>query len=169
MELAPESPVRSASAGELRNIGLFGGLSDEMLQYLASSLELRTPPQGDLIFREGEQARELYVLLRGEVEVVRQTRQGSELRLSLLTPGHWFGEASVLDVQRRSTSARALSATRILVLSSKDLDGLYRRDMKSYTLLVLNMAREFARRLRAVDEVLADFLGNLRDQHVGHG
>jgi CRP/FNR family transcriptional regulator, cyclic AMP receptor protein len=169
MEPAPQSVPVPPSADELRNIGLFGALSDETLQHLAGTLELRTLGAGEFIFREGEGARELYVLLRGEVEVFRRTPQGAELRLARFTSGRWFGEASILDVQKRPASARALVASRVLVLTCKDLDALYRRDLKSYTLLVLNMARELARRLRSVDEALAGFLGNLRDQHLGHG
>ncbi len=34
---------------------------------------------------------------------------------------------------------------------------------------VLNVARELARRLRLVDELLADFIGNVRDQPIGYG
>jgi hypothetical protein len=36
-------------------------------------------------------------------------------------------------------------------------------------LLVLNVTRELARRLRLVDELVADFIGNLRNQHIGYG
>jgi CRP/FNR family transcriptional regulator, cyclic AMP receptor protein len=169
MESVPEPALVPPSAADLRNIGLFGALSDETLQELASSLELRTPAAGEFIFQEGGEARELYVILRGEVEVIRKTPQGTELRLARFMSGRWFGEASVLDVGRRSASARAVVPSRILVLSCRDLDALYRRDIKAYTLLVLNMARELARRLRRIDDVLAGFLGNLSDHHLGHG
>ena len=116
----------------------------------------------EVVFKEGDQARELYVLLMGEVEVFKVLKRGAEARLATLSPGHWFGEMSVLDAHPRSASVRALEPCRLLVVTARDLDALYRRDLKSYTLLVLNIARELARRLRLVDELVADFVGNIR-------
>jgi hypothetical protein len=55
------------------------------------------------------------------------------------------------------------------VVTARDLDVLYRRDLRSYTLVVLNVARELARRLRVVDELVADFIGSVRNQHIGYG
>ena len=55
------------------------------------------------------------------------------------------------------------------MVTARDLDALYRRDLKSYTLLVLNVTRELARRLRLVDELVADFIGQVSNQHIGYG
>jgi CRP/FNR family cyclic AMP-dependent transcriptional regulator len=157
------------TVAELREIGLFGALGDDALQYLASTLDVLNRGEDETIFREGEDSREFYVLLRGEVEIYKVLKRSVEARLATLTPGHWFGEMSVLDVKRRSASVRTLSPCRLLVVTARDLDALYRRDLKSYTLMVLNVARELARRLRLVDELLADFIGNIRDQPIGYG
>ncbi len=165
----PLPPSDRITTLELREIGLFGGLSDEVLQYLTSTLKVLNRGTDDVIFREGDQAREFYVLLRGEVEIFKLLKRGLEARLATLTPGHWFGEMSVLDVQSRSASVRALVPCRLLVVTARDLDALYRRDLKSYTLLVLNVARELARRLRLVDELVADFIGSVRNEHIGYG
>jgi CRP-like cAMP-binding protein len=168
------TPVPSSSSdrigvAELRDVGLFGGLTDEVLLHLASTLKILKRGAGELIFHEGDPAREFYVLMRGEVEVFKALKGGTEARLATLSPGHWFGEMSVLDVQPRSASVRALSTCRLLVVTARDLDALYRRDLKSYTLVVLNVARELARRLRLVDELVADFIGSVRNQHIGYG
>jgi len=154
---------------ELREIGLFGALDDTALAYLASSLEIMSRGADEVIFLEGDEAREFYVVLRGEVEIYKVLKRSAEARLATLTPGHWFGEMSVLDVKRRSASVRTLLPCRLLVITARDLDALYRRDLKSYTLVVLNVARELARRLRMVDELLADFIGSVRDQPIGYG
>lgn len=150
-----EPPV---GAAELRNVGLFGGIPDDALDHLARNLPLIVSKPGDVIFREGEQARELFVLLSGEMEVQKRSRRGVDVRLALLGPGDWFGEMSVLDVQPRSATVRALAPSRLLVLRAQDLDGLYRRNLKAYSLLVLNIAREISRRLRVADGILADLV-----------
>jgi len=167
--LTPIPPSDAITPAELRDIGLFGGLNDEALQYLAGSLRIMNRGVDELVFSEGAEAREFYVLLRGEVEVFKALKSGGEARLATLTPGHWFGEMSVFDVQHRSASVRTLGPCRFLVVTARDLDTLYRRDIKSYTLLVLNVTRELARRLRIVDELVADFIGKVGNQHIGYG
>jgi len=165
----PVPPSDRVGVDDLRDIGVFGGLTDEALQDLASSLKILKRGSDEVIFRDGDQAREFYVILRGEVEVFKALKGGAEARLATLTPRHWFGEMSVLDAHPRSASVRALSPCRLLVVTARDLDALYRRDLKSYTLVVLNVARELARRLRLVDELVADFVGSVRNQHIGYG
>ena len=165
----PVPPSDRIRVHDLREIGLFGGLSDDALEHFASTLKVLKRSADELIFREGDQAREFYVLLRGEVEVFKALKGGAEARVATLSTGHWFGEMSVLDVQPRSASVRALSACRLLVVTARDLDALYRRDLKTYTLFLLNVARELARRLRLVDELVADFIGSVRNQHIGYG
>jgi CRP-like cAMP-binding protein len=157
------------TASYLRSFGLFGALSDETLETLAQTLALRRVARAELVFREGDEARELFVILEGEVEVAKTTPHGLELRLSRMTAGQWFGDMSLLDVQRRFATVRAATDARLLVLTARDLDVLYRRDLKSYALLMLNLARETSRRLRAVDEVMFEMVAKLRDQHLGCG
>jgi CRP-like cAMP-binding protein len=167
--LTPLPTSDAITPAELRDIGLFGGLADDTLQHLASNLRILNRGAEELIFAEGAEAREFYVLLRGGVEIFKVLKTGAEARLATLSPGHWFGEMSVFDVQRRSASVRTLEPCRFLVVTARDLDALYRRDLKAYTLLVLNVTRELARRLRLVDELVADFIGRVGNQHIGYG
>lgn len=153
-------------ANELRKIGLFGGLDDVALEELAANLPSLTSAPGELIFREGEQGRELYVVLSGEMEVQKRSDRGIDVRLALLGPGDWFGEMSIVDVQPRSASVRALAPSRLLVFRAQDLDALYRRDLKSYSLVVLNIAREMSRRLRVADGILADVVASVLGEYV---
>jgi CRP/FNR family transcriptional regulator, cyclic AMP receptor protein len=150
----------------LREIGLFGALSDDVLQYLATTLPVEVISPGDAVFREGDQAREMFVVLGGECEVLKRGKRGGEARVALLGPGDWFGEMSILDVQPRSASVVAVAPTRLLRITSEALDHLYRKDLKSYSLIVLNVARELSRRLRVADGIIADFMANVFDEYV---
>jgi CRP/FNR family cyclic AMP-dependent transcriptional regulator len=163
----PNAPASLPVRGEdLREIGLFGGLPDEVLDHMAATLTLGAPNSGEFVFREGDDAREMYVVLDGEMEVLKHSRHGREARVALLGPGDWFGEMSILDVRPRSASVRAVAPSRVLKLTAADLDALYRRDLKSYSLIVLNVARELSRRLRVADGILADFMSIVVDEYV---
>jgi CRP-like cAMP-binding protein len=151
----------------LREIGLFGALSDDVLAHLSGSLKTKRFAPGETVFREGDgAAHEMYVLLEGEMEVSKRSRRGRDMRVAILGPGDWFGEMSVLDLQVRSATVRALAPSRLIRLASEDLDALYRHDLKSYALIVLNVARDLSRRLRVTDGILADFTANVLDEYV---
>jgi len=154
---------------ELRHLGLFGAMADSALEHLASSLTSVNPQAGEVLFREGDPADDMFVVLSGEIEVLKRSRQGSESRVAMLGPGDWFGEMSIVDVQPRSATVRAVAPSRLLRITSADLDGLYRHDVKAYALIVLNLARELSRRLRVADGILADFIANVVDSYLGNG
>ncbi len=151
---------------QLREIGLFGGLSDEALDQPSHELHAAFMDAGIEVTREGEHAREMFVVLSGELEVVRRSKGGHEGRVAILGPGSWFGEMSIVDVQPRSATVRTVAPSLLLRVTAEDLDRLYRRDMKSYLLLVLNIARELSRRLRVADGMIASFLSAMWDAHL---
>ena len=152
------------SVARLRDIGLFGGLPDDILETFVANLARLELASGVDVFHEGEAGRDLFVILDGEVEVLRRSKRGHETRVALLGPGDWFGEMSILDVLPRSATMRVVAPSQLLRFSAQDLDTLYRRDVRAYSLLVLNIAREISRRLRVADGLLADLVGNMMDQ-----
>ena len=159
-------PDGNVSATELRSIGLFGALDDRVLMHLAGSLSVQCPEAGELVFREGDDATAMYVVLRGEMEVLKKSKRATEARVALLGPGDWFGEMSIVDIQPRSATVRALAPSRLLRVSAADLDALYRYDLRSYSLIVLNLARELSRRLRVADGILADLISDVLDHYL---
>lgn len=158
-----EPPITNA---QLRDVGLFGALSDEFLEHLCKTLEVRQLLPGDTVFREGDPAREMYVVLDGEMEVLKKSRRGRETRVAILGPNDCFGEMSIIDMQPRSATVRTLGAARLLKISTEEMDALYRHDLKSYTLIVLNIARDLSRRLRVTDGLLADFTATVIEEYV---
>lgn len=161
-----EPPVTIA---QLREVGLFGALSDELLDHLTKTLSVWRVMVGEVVFREGDPAREMYVVLDGEMEILKKSRRGRDTRVAILGPNDCFGEMSVIDMQPRSATVRALGSARLLRITTEEMDALYRHDLKSYTLIVLNIARDLSRRLRVTDGLLADFTANVLEEYVAHG
>jgi CRP-like cAMP-binding protein len=168
---SPSTPVHRAelapiTVDKLSELGLFGALSGDVLAHLAATLKQFASLPGEMIFREGDLAHEMFVLLDGEVEVVKKSRVGREHRVALLGPSDSFGEMSLIDMQPRSATVRAVAPSRLLRVSSEDMDALYRYDLKSYALVTLNIARDLSRRLRVTDGILADFTANVLEDYV---
>jgi CRP/FNR family cyclic AMP-dependent transcriptional regulator len=165
MSSNPRSAVTTAI---LRDIGLFGGLSDESLERLAAQLpEVRAEP-GKIVVSEGDLSTEMFVVIGGELEVVKRTADGGTVRVAMLGPGDWFGEMAIIDIQPRSASVRALAPSLLLSMSADQVERLlYRVALKDYSLLVMNIARELSRRLRVADGILAQFFVAMHEQYKG--
>lgn len=154
------------AAEKLRDVGLFGGLSDEVLRAFAGPLEVLELEAGAVVFQEGDAGREMFVVLEGRMDVLKLSKRKREMVVASLRSGTWFGERSILDVMPRPATIRAAEASRLLRVTAHDLDTLYRRDLKSYTLMVLNIAREMSRQLRLADGLLSDLMANLTDEYA---
>ena len=154
------------SIDQMRSMALFAALPPEAMQHLISMLTVVTPQPGDTIFREGAPARDMFVVLEGEMEVLKLSKRGVETRVAMLGPGDWFGEMGLVDIQPRSATVRALAPCQLLRITAADLDALYRFDLKAYSLVVLNLAREMSRRLRVADGILADLVAHVMDNYA---
>lgn len=156
----------SVTVAMLRDIGLFGGISDESLERLVGELpEVRTEP-GQVIVSEGDLSTEMFVVIAGELEVLKKAADGSTVRVAMLGPGDWFGEMAILDIQPRSASVRALAPSLLLAMSADQVERLlYRVAPKDYSLLIMNIARELSRRLRVADGILAQFFVAVHEQY----
>jgi len=166
MKRSSRNPKTATTTDRLREVGIFGALSDEVLEHIAKSMEQVALQPGHLVFAEGDAGREMYVVLDGEVEVLKRSRRGRDQRVAILGPNDAFGEMSIIDVQPRSATVRTLGPTRLLRIRSDDLDQLYRTDLKGYAILVLNLARDLSRRLRVTDGLMADFAASVLDEYV---
>ena len=163
--MASTFPGATGLKQRLADIGVFGGLSDEARGFFIETCKFVELSVGEIAFREGDPGREMFVLLSGELEVLKKSRRGRDTRVAILGPSDCFGEMSVIDLQPRSATLRALAPTRLLRVSAEDLDLLYRTDLKSYALLVLNIARDLSRRLRVADGLVAQVTATMLDEY----
>jgi CRP-like cAMP-binding protein len=97
---------------------------------------------GHSVFNEGEAGDELYIVQEGEVELLKGSG-GQALRLTLLGPGEFFGEGSVLEGRRREATARTVSPCRLLRIDGATLAELVRHHPE----VGLHMIRRLSRRL----------------------
>ncbi len=78
---------------------------------------------GEYIYRSGDLAQEFYVVLGGEVEVLRASN-GRESQIATLGVGEHFGEMSLLNNEPRSSSVRANTPVELLVMTGDDFLAL---------------------------------------------
>jgi CRP-like cAMP-binding protein len=100
----------------------------------------------------------MYVLAEGEVQVLWKSSSGKLRPMFRLGPGECFGEMSLVELQPRSATVRAVRAARMYSFTNLDLYRLFRQDNYSYVIVLQNICRILSRRLRMADSRLCDFL-----------
>lgn len=78
---------------------------------------------GDIIFDEGDEGIDLYVIQSGRVEISRSGIAGPRV-VAKLGPGDFFGEMSVVLGETRTARAVAVGETSLLELDGETLEGM---------------------------------------------
>ncbi len=141
----------------------FGGLSDASLDLLISMLAERRFGAGTTIVAEGEPGRSMFVVHSGQLVVSKLGHMGGTIRMSGLEPGDFFGEMTLIEMQNRSATVVAESATVLYELTARNLYTYYKADIHAYVLVMQNINRELCRRLRRADSRIAELILHASD------
>jgi CRP-like cAMP-binding protein len=145
----------------------FGGLSDASLDLLVSMLVERRFDAGATIVAEGEPGRSMYIVHSGKIVVSRLGDSGRVMRMAGLGPGDFFGEMTLIEMQNRSATVVAESATVLYELTARNLYTYYKADITGYVMVMQNINRELCRRLRRADSRIAELAEAAREQAQG--
>lgn len=104
---------------------------------------------GDIIFHEGQRARDAYLIVRGQVELLKN-RPGGRVRLALLSAGQIFGEMGVINRATRSATARAVGD---VVIEVVDREGFLDR-LRDNPETALKLIGSLSNRLRATNDMI---------------
>src|SRR5919106_159075 len=143
----------------LSKVPLFKSLPVEELPPLLEKYKTWDAPAGTLVLREGEAGDEFYVILHGQVEIVRALGSAEESILGLRKPGEFIGEIGLLSQGApRTATARVVEDARLLIITYADFNAL----LKLHPELAYEMARVLSAR---ITEALNETIRNLRDKN----
>ena len=103
---------------ELKNIGLFSLLDDEELKTLKSISKIQHYKKEQILFFEGEEAKNLLIVLSGKVAVYKVKDSGDETVLGIFNEGDLFAEAPCINSFLYPASAKCLQESKILILKN---------------------------------------------------
>ena len=133
----------------LHKYSLFDGLEKEQIDSILSLMNEEAYDAGADIIVEGSQNCKIYFILEGRAAAVK-----SGIILQELDEGAFFGEMEVIDVNHSAATVTALAPTKVLVLSIDALGEIYETDLKTYSFIIMNLARDLSRKLRRLDVML---------------
>ncbi len=137
---------------------LFNGLAEEQIKRLVELAELQEYGAGEIIVVEGSPGDALYLLYDGEIAVCTKNEAGETVELaSLHDKGAFFGEIALVDPGPRSATVRAASDAILLKLGKGELEELCAESPQAKGVIMQNIARVLAQRLRDTNVRLSLF------------
>ncbi len=123
----------------LKGTDLFSKLSGEELFQISQIAEEEDFLAEEIVFHEGDQGDSMYIILQGRVSVFTKNQE-----ITILKEGECFGEMSLLDGEPRSTSIKAVTATKLLTIRGENFYSLAEGNIN----LIQGIVRILSARLR---------------------
>ena len=159
----------------IKEIELFRDLNESELGLLTSLIETKNIKKNSPLFTENNPRKNLFIIYEGEIELFKKTPLGEEKKLSYFGKFDFLGEGALMDDSPHSTSARAVSASIVLIIDREKfrklfeengsvaikilsrIAGVISRRMRSTTSRVINLATQYqSGRTRAEHDLLGD-------------
>jgi len=132
---------------------LLDGLPDSVVTEIRQLLVRRTVRAGGHIFSKGGQPAGWFGVLEGEVAVVTSSASGSEIVLTILDPGDWFGEVAILAGAPNSHDAIARGNCEVAFIPTTGFRQLLARQPELHGRFVTLLAQ----RVRMLVDIVEDF------------
>ncbi len=146
----------------LKKAALFERLSDSELEKIASLSREEEYRAGEIIFEEGESARNLYIVKGGEIALETQLDLGPHvapklITIEVLTAGEVFGWSALVKPHVLTLSARCVRTAKVIVIEGAALRRLLDSDARIGQKVMARLADIVASRLKETREKLRDF------------
>ena len=117
---------------------------------------------GETIFTQGDLGTEMYIILEGEVHIIKHIANESHV-LSRLEKGDFFGEMALLESAPRTADAIAQSDVKLLAINGARFDEMLRKNPE----IAVRIIRKYSKRLREANSLLERLVGRPVDaDHV---
>jgi CRP/FNR family transcriptional regulator len=137
----------------LKRLFHFRLLNDEQLDALASIAGIQKHSAGSLIFSQGEDATNFFIVLSGKVKIYKVSPEGKEMILHLFGSGDIFAEVPVFSgIPRYPANSLCLEDAEILSIQGAG----FREMIYRYPDMGLNMLSVLAQRLHKFSEIIED-------------
>lgn len=150
------SSARS-SRGIIASSPILEGLTRAQILSLGKFARRQTVKKGDAVFAQGEAGDRAYLMVRGRMDVLIDIPGSNrKRRVSSLAEGTMFGEMGLLDGEKRSATVRSTRASRCFSIGREEFDALRRDNPDIALLLMQNLGRQFAERLRLANNIISE-------------
>ena len=145
---------------------LFMGMNNYQMRKAILISESHEFEKGELLVEQGTVGRSMYLVMSGQVEILRRSERGAK-RIVVLDAGEIFGEISYITDTKRTADVRALTHVRVLKFDYKKLN----KDLKFFPHIIaklnFNISYILGKRLTSLMEGLAPRSKKDESTHTG--
>jgi CRP/FNR family transcriptional regulator, cyclic AMP receptor protein len=135
---------------------VFGALAEDDLERLMVQGESATYPSGAIVFRKGDPADHLMVVLHGRIRLSSTASNGKEVLFDFMGPGHCFGEVALIEGKSRKLDATAVKPSAVFMLRRRHVLAC----LEAHPEIAIRIIRVLCAKLSRAMEMLED-----RTQH----
>lgn len=129
------------STNWLKKTELFERLDETQLSILLSQAVVKSFPEGEAIFLQGEEASCLYILIKGAVDLTVKTQEKIDFMTSNIEKeGAVFGTAALMEPYQYNVTATCLKSSEVLVIEA----GLLKKTMETNPMMGMEVMRKLA-------------------------
>jgi NTE family protein len=163
----------SSKIETLKRLELFEKLPEHILLEIETHLISKTMEEGELVFSEGDNGSNLYLIFEGQVKITIENKQGDEIQLAILKNGDYFGEMALLTDTCRTATATTIKKTCFQLLSKEDFSELLKKHIEVSILLseVLSSRLASTNRLiqnKAEHKIIYTLAGDTQQTGLNH-
>jgi CRP-like cAMP-binding protein len=137
-----------SDADFLSKIALFSPLRKKDLRRIAKLASHQYFKKGDVIIREGDRDGRVFVVISGEVAVIKDIGKETEKLLAVFKSENYFGEMAILDDYVRAASVVAREDSDVISLDQWNL----REEILKNPSIAIELLQTLSRRLRKAQE-----------------
>jgi CRP-like cAMP-binding protein len=147
------------SAEWLKKTELFGNLNESQLNAILSRSSIESFPEGKTIFRQGDEANYLYILIEGMLDLSVKTGEKFDFLTSKVEKeGAAFGIPSLIEPFRYNVTAVCLKPSKVLVINAGRLKMDMEKDPKMGMVIMKKLASIYFNRLNEIRSGVSNFL-----------
>lgn len=140
--------ARTKLVGVLASLALFRGVPQSSLERLVRLMRPRRLTPGDVVFAQGDPAREFYVLVQGRVVVTVKGGDPDGPPVAVLVGPTWFGDLAIVSSQPRISTVTAATGGELWVLTRPHFEAFFNR----HPGVARNLAAALVRRMQEKDQ-----------------
>jgi diguanylate cyclase (GGDEF)-like protein len=142
----------------LARVGVFSLLTEEEIDLLSPHLSRVELGAGEVLFHEGDQGNDLYILAEGAAAASIRLPDGETREIARFAPGDFFGEMSIFDQAPRSATCAAVEASALLSLSRDAFTGVIGEHPGIALKLMYRMLNITTQRLRGTSAFVSEMV-----------
>ena len=155
----------NATAKQILDSHLGSELSDVEAAKLAELMQIRELQGDEYLINEGEVDDALYVMVEGNLEVVKRTAADGTASIAIVREGHLAGELSFIDGHPHTVGLRALCNSIVLSMERKDFENIIDDDPQLVYKVMRAVARSAHRIMHQMNHEFIELSNYIFKQH----